>query len=68
MCNLGVHWIDLYRWLLADEVVEVMGKTVRVNEQYDIEDNCLCAFDILSRNRSRPRHQLHRAGLLPFWP
>jgi len=40
MFNLGVHWIDLYRWLLSDEVVEVIGKTVRVNQQYDIEDNC----------------------------
>jgi predicted dehydrogenase len=41
MLNLGVHWIDLYRWLLADEVVEVIGKNVRVNPQYDIEDNSL---------------------------
>jgi len=48
MCNLGVHWIDLYRWLLADEVVEVMGKTVRVNEQYDIED---IAFALLTFSR-----------------
>ena len=40
MCNLGVHWIDLYRWMLADEAVEVMGKSVRVNLEYDIEDNC----------------------------
>jgi len=40
MINLGVHWIDLYRWMLSDEVVEVIGKTVRVNQQYDIEDNC----------------------------
>jgi len=39
MFNLGVHWIDLYRWLLADEVVEVIGKNVHVNPQYDIEDN-----------------------------
>jgi len=40
MFNLGVHWIDLYRWMLSDEVVEVIGKTVRANQQYDIEDNC----------------------------
>jgi len=39
MYNLGVHWIDLYRWLLDDEVVEVCGKNVRINEKYDIEDN-----------------------------
>jgi len=39
MYNLGVHWIDLYRWLLEDEVVEVLAKNVKVNEEYDIEDN-----------------------------
>ena len=39
MFNLGVHWIDLYRWLLEDEVVEVIGKNVKINEEYDIEDN-----------------------------
>ena len=48
MCNLGVHWIDLYRWMLADEVVEVIGKTVRVNPQYDIEDN---SFALLTFSR-----------------
>ncbi|HVN77900.1 MAG TPA: Gfo/Idh/MocA family oxidoreductase [Terriglobia bacterium] len=45
MYNLGVHWIDLYRWMLADEVVEVMGKNVHVNQDYDIEDN---SFAILT--------------------
>jgi predicted dehydrogenase len=39
MHNLGVHWIDLCRWLLDDEPVEVLGKNVKINEQYDIEDN-----------------------------
>lgn len=39
MYNLGVHWIDLYRWMLNDEVVEVVGKNVKVNTEYDIEDN-----------------------------
>lgn len=39
MYNLGVHWIDLYRWLLNDEVVEVFGKDVKINQEYDIEDN-----------------------------
>jgi predicted dehydrogenase len=48
MFNLGVHWIDLYRWLLADEVVEVVGKTVHVNQQYDIEDN---SFALLTFSR-----------------
>ena len=48
MFNLGVHWIDLYRWLLADEVVEVIGKNVHVNPQYDIEDN---SFALLTFSR-----------------
>jgi UDP-N-acetyl-2-amino-2-deoxyglucuronate dehydrogenase len=39
MYNLGVHWIDLFRWLLADEVAEVSGRNVKVNPCYDIEDN-----------------------------
>jgi predicted dehydrogenase len=37
--NLGVHWIDLFRWFLADEVAEVSGRNVRVNTRYDVEDN-----------------------------
>ena len=39
MYNLGVHWIDLYRWLLGSEIREVVGKNVRVNQAYEIEDN-----------------------------
>jgi len=45
MYNLGVHWIDLYRWLLESEVTEVLAKNVHVNRQYDIEDN---SFAILT--------------------
>lgn len=37
--NLGVHWIDLFRWMLQDEVAGASGCNVRVNTQYDIEDN-----------------------------
>lgn len=48
MYNLGVHWIDLYRWLLNDEVVEVVGKNVKINKEYDIEDN---SFAILTFSR-----------------
>ena len=48
MFNLGVHWIDLYRWLLDDEVVEVVGKNIKVNQEYDIEDN---SFAILTFSR-----------------
>ncbi len=39
MYNLGVHWIDLFRWLLGSEIIEVTGKNVRVNQSYNIEDN-----------------------------
>ena len=39
MYNLGVHWIDLFRYLLADEVAEVTGQNVTINTEYDIEDN-----------------------------
>jgi predicted dehydrogenase len=46
MYNLGVHWIDLYRWLLGSEVSAVLGKNVHVNRDYDIEDNsfAICTF------------------------
>jgi predicted dehydrogenase len=37
--NLGVHWIDLFRWVLQDEVVEVSGQNVKINSCFDIEDN-----------------------------
>lgn len=39
MYNLGVHWIDLYRWLLNSEITEVVGRNVHVNKAYDVEDN-----------------------------
>lgn len=45
MHNLGVHWIDLFRWLLDDEVVAVSAKNVRVNERYDIEDNSFALLE-----------------------
>ncbi len=48
MYNLGVHWIDLYRWMLDDEVVEVLGKNVKINQEYDIEDN---SFALLTFSR-----------------
>ncbi len=46
MYNLGVHWIDLFRWLLGSEIREVIGKNVHVNQEYDIEDNsfAICTF------------------------
>ena len=47
MYNLGVHWIDLYRWLLNSEITEVTGKNVHVNKTYNIEDNsfAIATFD-----------------------
>ena len=39
MYNLGVHWIDLLRWITEDEVAEVSGRNVKVNQRFDIEDN-----------------------------
>lgn len=48
MFNLGVHWIDLFRWLLQDEVIEVSAKNVKVNPSYDIEDNSF-ALVVFSR-------------------
>lgn len=39
MYNLGVHWIDLFRYMLEDEVAEVSGRNVKLNTDYDIEDN-----------------------------
>ncbi len=48
MYNLGVHWIDLYRWFLNDEVVEVFGRNVKINQRYDIEDN---SFALLTFSR-----------------
>ncbi|MBT3374335.1 MAG: Gfo/Idh/MocA family oxidoreductase [Lentisphaerae bacterium] len=41
MFNLGVHWIDMFRWLLSEDVVEVSGRNVKINTEYDIEDNSL---------------------------
>jgi predicted dehydrogenase len=48
MYNLGVHWVDLYRWILDDEVVEAVGKNVHVNREYDVEDS---SFALLTFSR-----------------
>ncbi len=39
MYNLGVHWIDLLRYMLNDDVKALVGRNVKVNQKYDIEDN-----------------------------
>ena len=41
MFNLGVHWIDIFRWMFNAEVSEVSGQNVKINTEYDIEDNSL---------------------------
>ena len=33
MLNLGVHWIDLFRWMLGEEVEGVSGTNVKVNSE-----------------------------------
>jgi predicted dehydrogenase len=39
MHNLGVHWIDLFRWLLEDEVQEVTGMVSHMQHHVEVEDN-----------------------------
>lgn len=48
MINLGVHWIDLFRWLLEDEVVEAISRSVKVNQEHNVEDN---SFALLTFSR-----------------
>ena len=45
MYNLGVHWIDLFSYMLDDHVRNALGKNVKVNDEYNIEDN---SFAILT--------------------
>ncbi len=44
MHNLGVHWIDMFRWLLEDEVETVTGMVSHTQHSTDVEDN---SFGIL---------------------
>jgi predicted dehydrogenase len=39
MYNLGVHWIDLFSWLFKEKITSIMGKNVKINQSYNIEDN-----------------------------
>ncbi|OGG44780.1 MAG: hypothetical protein A3F84_03180 [Candidatus Handelsmanbacteria bacterium RIFCSPLOWO2_12_FULL_64_10] len=45
MHNLGVHWIDLFRWLLRDEVRSAAGEVSHRGHGLEIEDN---SFAILT--------------------
>ncbi len=62
MYNLGVHWIDLYRWLLGSEVSAVVGKNVHVNPTYDIEDNSFAICTFANGATLGAGHQLYGAG------
>ena len=42
--NLGVHWIDLFRWFLKEEVASVTGMVSHIQHRLDVEDN---SFGIL---------------------
>ena len=44
MHNLGVHWVDLFRWFLEDEVQTVTGMVSHTQHSTDVEDN---SFGIL---------------------
>ena len=39
MHNLGVHWIDLFRWLLQDEVEAVTGMVSHLQYGLEVEDS-----------------------------
>lgn len=39
MHNLGVHWIDLFRWFLKDEVASATGMLSHAQHELDVEDN-----------------------------
>ena len=39
MHNLGVHWIDFFRWMLQDEVESVTGMVSHEQHGLEVEDN-----------------------------
>jgi UDP-N-acetyl-2-amino-2-deoxyglucuronate dehydrogenase len=38
MHNLGVHWIDLFRWLFQDDIVSIQGTVTRNTPDITVED------------------------------
>ena len=48
MLNLGVHWIDLFRWLLEDEVTRVSGEVHALSHGLEIEDNAFALMTFRS--------------------
>ena len=43
--NLGVHYIDLLRHILGDEVVTATGRTAKFSTEYSIEDICTAQLE-----------------------
>lgn len=48
MHNLGVHWIDLFRWMLEDDIVGASGEVSRTSRNIDVEEN---SFALLKFSR-----------------
>lgn len=48
MYNLGVHWLDLIRYVTQETVREVCAVNTRTSEKYDIEDSSLVLMKFTS--------------------
>jgi UDP-N-acetylglucosamine 3-dehydrogenase len=48
MYNLGVHWLDLIRYVTQETVHEVCAVNTRTSEKYDIEDSSLVLMKFFS--------------------
>jgi predicted dehydrogenase len=44
MVNLGVHWIDLFCYLLRDNIEEVCAVNTKTSDAYDVEDSSVALF------------------------
>lgn len=48
MYNLGVHWLDMIRYVTGETVDQVCAVNTRVSDQYDIEDSSLVLMKFTS--------------------
>lgn len=48
MYNLGVHWIDLLLYLLADDILQVCAVNTKTSDKYDIEDSSVAILKFKS--------------------
>jgi len=48
MYNLGVHWLDMIRYVTGEAVDEVCAVNTRASGQYDIEDSSLVLMKFVS--------------------